>query len=208
MKQVFQDMRFLRGTGIVASLLVTGCVTSSDLAKLDQSVTKQLDSYSKTLRSEMGKLREQVSTLRTETESLRAQVGTLQVNTAAGLDVVKEQGVISQQGLRDLSSMTMSTKKAVESYGTSEREHFVKIEESTADNAKDIRSVQQVLSSISSRLDHFPSLVSTLGTEVRTLHETLRGSYELEEGGLRERLRAVEEMKTRLRPFEATHQTR
>ena len=206
MKQVFQDALSLMGAGITVSLLATGCVTSSDLTKLNEDLTHKLDGYTKTMRSEVGRLHEQIKSLRTETEGLRAQVGTLQLNTTASLDMVKEQGVISQQALRDLSTVMIGTKKEVESYGARAREHIGKIEEMTGENMKQIRTVQQVVSGFSSRIDHLPSLVSTLGTEVRSLTETLRGTYELEEGGLRDRLRAVEEMKKRLRPFEASQQ--
>lgn len=181
MKHVFRGMLPLRGAGIVVSLLAAGCVTSSDLAKLDQSMAQKLDAHAKAQRAEMGSLREQVKTLRTEAESLRAQVGALQLNTPAALETLKEQDVINEQALRDLSTITVSTKKEVEGYAAKAREHFGKI-------------------------DHFPSLVSALGTEIRSLTETLRGNYELEEGGLRDRLRAVEELKKRLRPFEASQQ--
>lgn len=207
MKQVFQDALSLMGAGITVSLLATGCVTSSDLTKLNEDLTHKLDGYTKTMRSEVGRLHEQIKSLRTETEGLRAQVGTLQLNTTASLDMVKEQGVISQQALRDLSTVTIGTKKEVENYAGKAREHFGKIEEMTGENTKQIRTVQQVVSGFSSRIDHFPSLVSALGAEVRSLTETLRGTYELEEGGLRDRLRAIEEMRKRLRPFEASQQT-
>jgi archaellum component FlaC len=207
MKQVFQDALSLMGAGITVSLLATGCVTSSDLTKLNEDLTHKLDGYTKTMRSEVGRLHEQIKSLRTETEGLRAQVGTLQLNTTASLDMVKEQGVISQQALRDLSTVTIGTKKEVENYAGKAREHFGKIEEMTGENTKQIRTVQQVVSGFSSRIDHFPSLVSAIGTEVRSLTETLRGTYELEEGGLRDRLRAIEEMRKRLRPFEASQQT-
>lgn len=116
MKQVFRGMLPLRGAGIVVSLLAAGCVTSSDLAKLDQSMAQKLDAHAKAQRAEMGSLREQVKTLRTEAESLRAQVGALQLNTRAALETLKEQEVINEQALRDLSTIMVSTKKEVEGY--------------------------------------------------------------------------------------------
>lgn len=207
MKLLSQSVFPLMGAGIVVSLLAAGCVTSSDLEKLDQNLTKKLDAQTRSMRSEVSSLREQVKTVSTETGDLRAQMRTFQLDTSAALELVKEQGVISEQALRDLSTVSISTKREVEGYGAKAREHFGKIEEMTGEATKQIRTVQQVVSGFSGRIDQLPSLVSALGIEIRSLTETLLGSYELEEVALRDRLRAVEEMKKRLRPLEARQQS-
>ena len=203
MKQVFRNVLPLMGAGMVVSLLAAGCATSSDVEKLDRNLSQKMDAQSKAMRSEVNSLREEVKNVSAETEGLRTQVRTFQLDTSAALELVKEQGVIREQALRDLSTVTVSTRKELEGYGTKAREHFGKIEEMTGEVTKQIRAIQQVVSGFSGRIDQLPPLVSALGTEVRSLTETLLGSYELEEVALRDRLRAVEEMKKRLRPLEA-----
>lgn len=203
MKQVLRNVLPLMGAGMVVSLLAAGCATSSDLEKLDRNLSQKMDTQSRAMRLEVNSLREQVKNVSAETEGLRAQVRTFQLDTSAALELVKEQGVIREQALRDLSTVTVSTRRELEGYGTKAREHFGKIEEMTGEVTKQIRTVQQVVSGFSGRIDQLPPLVSALGTEVRSLTETLLGSYELEEVALKDRLRAVEEMKKRLRPLEA-----
>lgn len=207
MKLSYQSVLPVMGAGMVVSLLAAGCATSSDLEKLNQNLSQKMDAQSRAMRSEVSSLRDQVKSLSTETEGLRAQVRTFQLNTSAALELVKEQGVIKEQGLRDLSTAIISTKREVEGYGAKAQEHFGRIEEITGEATKQIRTVQQVVSGFSGRIDQLPPLVSALGTEVRSLTGTLLGSYELEEVGLRDRLRAVEEMKKRLRPLEAQQQS-
>ncbi|WHZ17514.1 MAG: hypothetical protein OJF52_004366 [Nitrospira sp.] len=203
MKQVFRNVLPLMGVGMVFSLLAAGCATSSDVEKLDRNLSHKMDAQSKAMRSEVNSLHEQVKNVSAVTEGLRTQVRTFQLDTSAALELVKEQGVIREQALRDLSTVTVSTRRELEGYGTKAREHFGKIEEMTGEVTKQIRAIQQVVSGFSGRIDQLPPLVSALGTEVRSLTETLLGSYELEEVALRDRLRAVEEMKKRLRPLEA-----
>ncbi len=207
MKLLSQSVLPLMGAGIVVSLLAAGCVTSSDLEQLDRNLSQKMDAQSRAMRSEVSSLLGRVKTLSTETEGLRAQVRTFQLDTSAALELVNEQGVIREQALRDLSTVTISTKREVEGYSAKAREHFGRIEEMTGEATKQIRTVQQIVSGFSGRIDQLPPLVSALGTEVRSLTETLLGSYELEEVALRDRLRAVEEMKKRLRPLEARQQS-
>jgi archaellum component FlaC len=191
------------GIGLVVSLLAAGCATSSDLQKLNLDLAQKLDAQTKTLRAETSSLRDQAKSFKTELESLRAQVGTFQFETRTALERLNEQEVMRQQILNELTASAANTKKTMEGYGATSLERFGKIETMTRETAKQLQTVQQSVSGFSGRIEQLPSLVTTLGTEVRSLTATLLGSYELEEAALKDRLRAVEDMKKRLRPLEA-----
>ena len=178
MKQLSRSAFLQVGTGIVMAWLAAGCATSSDLEMMNLDLSKKLDAQTRTMKAETGSLREQVKSFKTELENLRAQVGTFQLDTRAALELLKEQEVMSGQIVHELSTVTAGLKRTVEGY--------------------DARA-----SSFRSRMEQLPPLVTTLGTEVRSLTETLLGNYELEETALKDRLRVVEEMKRRFRPLQA-----
>lgn len=181
MKQGFPGALLQVGTGIVVAWLASGCATSSDLERLNLELSQKLDAQTKAMRAETSSLRDQTKSFKTELENLRAQVGTFQLDTRSALELLKEQEVMSSQILNELSTVTTSLKKTVEGY--------------------DARA-----SGFRSRMEQLPPLVTTLGTEVRSLTETLAGNYELEEAALKDRLRVVEEMKKRFKPLQA-HET-
>lgn len=207
MKQLSRSALLQMGTVIVVSWLAAGCATSSDLEMLNLDLSKKLDAQTRTMRAETGSLRDQVKSFKTELENLRAQVGTFQLDTRSALEVLKEQEVMNGQILHELSTVTTNTKKTVEGYDIRDQERFRRIEGMTGEAAKQLQTVQQVVSGFSGRIEHLPSLVTALGTEVRSLTETLMGNYELEEAALKDRLRVVEEMKKRFRPLQAHEAT-
>ena len=91
----------------------------------------------------------------------------------------------------------------METYGISTGRRLTQIEETAGETTNNIRQKQKDVSGFNDRLDQLPSVVSALGA---SLTDTLWGSYEVEEAGLRDRLRALEAMKKRLRPLEARQQ--
>lgn len=203
MKQRSRSALLLVGTGVVLSWLAAGCATSSDLEMLNLELSKKLDAQTRTMRAETGSLREQVKSFKGELENLRAQVGTFQLDTRSALELLKEQEVMNGQILHELSTVTTSTRKTIEGYATKMQDQSGKIESMTGEVTTQLQSVQQAVSGVKGRIEQFPPLVTALGTEVRSLTETLMGNYELEEAALKDRLRVVEEMKKRFRPLQA-----
>lgn len=209
MKQLSRSVFLQVGTGVVMAWLVTGCATSGDLEKMSLDLTKKLDAQTNTIRVETGGLREQVKSSKTELENLRAQVRTFQsaldqVGTfQSALESLKAQEVMNTQILREISTITTNTKQTVEGSDIRDQERFRRIEMMTGEATKQLQTAQRALSDLSGKIENVPSRVTALGTEVRSLTETLKGNYKLEEAVLKDRLRLVEEMQKQFRPLHA-----
>lgn len=174
MKQLSRNVLQV-GTGVVAAWLVAGCATTWDLEQMDQRLTKKLDAQTRTIRMEASDLHERIKSFKSELGNLSAQVNTV----------------------------TTDTKKTMDSYDTRNQERFRRIEMMTGETTRQLQAVQQTVSGFSGRIEHLPSQVTALGTEVRSLTEALMGNYELEEAAIKDRLRVVKEMKSKLRPLQA-----
>lgn len=203
MKHLFRNAPVRVGVGVVFSLLAAGCATSSDLQKFNLDLTQKLEAQTRTLRAETSSLGDQVKSFKTELESLRAQIGTFHLETRTALERMSEQQVIRDQIVKEFTARVTNAKKAMEGYGAKSLERFDKIEAMTGEAAKQLQTLQQAVSDSSRGMEQLPSLVTTLGMEVRSLTATLLGNYELEEAALKDRLRAVEAMKKGLKPVEA-----
>lgn len=209
MKQLSRSVFLQVGTGVVMAWLVTGCATSGDLETMNLNLTKKLDAQTSTIRVETGGLREQVKSSKTELENLRAQIRTFQsaLDQVGGfqsaLESLKAQEVTNTKILRELSTITTNTKQTVEGSDIRDQERFRRIEMMTGESTKQLQTAQQALSDLSGKIENVPSRVTALGTEVRSLTETLKGNYKLEEAVLKDRLRLVEEMQKQFRPLHA-----
>lgn len=209
MKQLPRNVLLQVGTGVVMAWLMTGCATYEDVAMMNLNLTKKLDAQTTIIKAETGSLREQVKSSKTELENLRAQVRTFQsaLDQVAGfqsaLELLKAQEVLNTQILRELSTITTNTKKTVEGSDIRDQERFHRIEMITGEATKQLQTVQQAFSDLSGKIENVPSRVTALGTEVRSLTETLVGNYGLEEAALKDRLQLVEEMQKRFRPLHA-----
>lgn len=209
MKQLSRSVFLQVGTGVVMAWLVTGCATSWDLETMSLNLTKKLDDQTKIIRVETGGLFEQAKSSKTELENLRAQVRTFQsaLDQVGGfqsaLELLKAQEVMNTQILRELSTITTNTKQTVEGSDIKDQERFRRIEMMTGEATKQLQTVQQAFSDLSGKIENVPSRVTALGTEVRSLTETLRENYELEEAVLKDRLRLVKEMQKQVRPLHA-----
>jgi len=120
---------------------------------------------------------------------------------AAGSFIAQE--VMNTQILRELSTITTNTKQRVEGSDIKDQERFRRIEMMTGEATKQLQTVQQAFSDLSGKIENVPSRVTALGTEVRSLTETLRENYELEEAVLKDRLRLIKEMQKQVRPLHA-----
>ncbi|MBS0180873.1 MAG: hypothetical protein JSS39_00595 [Nitrospira sp.] len=209
MKQLSRSVFLQVGTGVVMAWLVTGCATSGDLETMNLNLTKKLDAQTSTIRVETGGLREQVKSSKTELENLRAQIRTFQsaLDQVGGfqsaLESLKAQEVTNTKILREISTITTNTKQTVEGSDIRDQERFRRIEMMTGEATKQLQTAQQALSDLSGKIENVPSRVTALGTEVRSLTETLKGNYKLEEAVLKDRLRLVEEMQKQFRPLHA-----
>ncbi len=209
MKQLSRSVFLQVGTGVVMAWLVTGCATSWDLETMSLNLTKKLDDQTKIIRVETGGLFEQAKSSKTELENLRAQVRTFQsaLDQVGGfqsaLELLKAQEVMNTQILRELSTITTNTKQTVEGSDIKDQERFRRIEMMTGEATKQLQTVQQAFSDLSGKIENVPSRVTALGTEVRSLTETLRENYELEEAVLKDRLRLIKEMQKQVRPLHA-----
>ncbi|NGZ10931.1 MAG: hypothetical protein CV088_16360 [Nitrospira sp. LK70] len=199
MTQLSRSVFLQVGTGVVLAWLVTGCATYEDLEMMNLNLTKKLDIQTTIIRAETGSLREQVKSSKTELENLRAQVGAFE----SALELLKQQEVTNTQILRELSTVAINTKKEMEGSDIRDQERFRRIEMMTGETTKQLQTAQQSFSDLSGRIKDVPSRVTALGTEVRSLTETLMENYELEEATLKDRLRLVEEMQKHFRPLQA-----
>jgi predicted nucleic acid-binding Zn-ribbon protein len=192
------------GVGIIFSLVTAGCATSSDLEKFNLDLSRKLDAQTKTLRAETSSLRDEAKSFRSDIGSLRAQIGTFHQEMRTAFERLNEQEVMADQIVKELNTNTANTRKAMEGYGAKSLERFGKLEAMTGEGAKQIQAVQHAVSDSSGKIEQLPTLVTTLGTEIRSLTSTMLGSYELEEGALKGRLQAIEQIKKRLGPLEAS----
>ncbi len=189
--------------GLALWLTPTGCVTTSDLDRLEHNLAQKVDSQTRAVRSEVATARDQIKAIKAEMEGLRAQVGSFQMDIRAALEDEKRAGALRDQILKDLILETTSTKKAVEGSQAAAQEELKKLEAVTGDASRQVQALQQVVSTVSARMDQLPAQVSALSGDLRALTDALLGTYALEEAALKDRLRALDEMKRRLKPLEA-----
>jgi chromosome segregation ATPase len=184
-------------------LTATGCVTTSDLDKLEHNLAQKVDAQTRSVRSEVATVRDQIKAVKAEVEGLRAQIGTFQMDMRAALEDEKRTDALRDQILKDLTLVATGTKKAVEGSQAAAQEELKKLEAVTGDASRQVQALQQVVSTVSARMEQLPAQVGALSGDLRALTDTLLGTYALEEAALKDRLRALDEMKRRLKPFEA-----
>ncbi len=189
--------------GLALLLIATGCVTTSDLDKLEHNLAQKVDAQTRSVRSEVATVRDQIKAIKAEVEGLRAQVGTFQMDMRAALEDEKRTDALRDQILKDLTLAATSTKKAVEGSQAAAQEELKKLQAVTGDASRQVQALQQVVSTVSARMEQLPAQVGALSGDLRALTDTLLGTYALEEAALKDRLRALDEMKRRLKPFEA-----
>ncbi len=189
--------------GLALLLTATGCVTTSDLDKLEHNLAQKVDAQTRSVRSEVATVRDQIKAIKAEVEGLRAQIGTFQMDMRAALEDEKRTDALRDQILKDLTLVATGTKKAVEGSQAAAQEELKKLEAVTGDASRQVQALQQVVSTVSARMEQLPAQVGALSGDLRALTDTLLGTYALEEAALKDRLRALDEMKRRLKPFEA-----
>ncbi|HXF94440.1 MAG TPA: hypothetical protein VNK46_16945 [Nitrospiraceae bacterium] len=189
--------------GLALLLTATGCVTTSDLDKLEHNLAQKVDAQTRSVRSEVATVRDQIKAVKAEVEGLRAQIGTFQMDMRAALEDEKRTDALRDQILKDLTLVATGTKKAVEGSQAAAQEELKKLEAVTGDASRQVQALQQVVSTVSARMEQLPAQVGALSGDLRALTDTLLGTYALEEAALKDRLRALDEMKRRLKPFEA-----
>lgn len=209
----------LASIGIGLSLLSggMGCATASDLEGLNQGLSRKLETTSGTVRADLSGLRAQLRTVqddqeklhreltkthevlkaavRSELDDLRTQVERLQLETKAALEEMTTS-----------VAQTAQTSTELKAEAARNKQDLGRIEAFAADASKQLPSLHQGLSTLGGRIEQLPSLVTGLGAEMRSLTETLVGTYELEEVALKDRLKALELVKKRLKPIEARRQ--
>lgn len=205
------------GMGLTLLCGGVGCATASALEVLNQGLSRKLETMSGTVRAEISGLRAQLravqddqeklqreltkthealkAAVRTELDGLRTQVGGLQLETKAALE-----------DMRTSLAQTAQTATELKAEAARNKQELGRIEALAAEASKQLQSLQQGVSALGGRFEQLPSLVTSLGAEMRSLTETLAGTYELEEAALKDRLKALEQVKKHLKPIEARRQ--
>lgn len=160
------------GLGLVLLLGGTGCATTSDLGKLNRTLTQKLEEVD--------------GTLRTQVEELRAELKTTQATHTELYDQLTKtlEGVKSE-----MATATMVTEYWAETM------RGIKQMAAWADEMNNqLGSVRQLRVAV----EQLPSLLRSVGTEVHAIRQTLLNTYKLEEAALRERLKALDHMRRQL----------
>lgn len=200
------------GLGLVFLQAEMGCTTAADLQKLDQGVSRKLETLGSTIRTEIAGLRADLGAqekrqqdlikaldtvklmIQNEADNLRRQIAGLQSDTRAVREEIKVDEREREQALRDLAEETVNiVRKAVDEYG--------------AKMQQQLHTLDQSLSTLSAGLAPVPSLVTTLGGEMHSLTHTLVSSYRLEEATLKDRLKALEQVLKQLDSVEGLQQS-
>lgn len=185
--------------GLVLLQAEAGCTTAADLQKLDQGISRKLETLGATIRTEMAGLRADLGAqdkrqqdliktidtiklmLQSEADDLRRQVAALQSDTRSVREEIRAGEREREQALKSLTQETVAiVRKAADEYG-------VKMQQQLHD-------LDQSLSALRDGVGSVPPLVTKLGGEMRSLTQTLVGSYRLEEARLKDRLRVLEQM--------------
>jgi hypothetical protein len=175
----------------------TGCATSSDMEHFKQTVNQRLDVLASSLQADSRRIQAQLdsqakrqqelsravetmkSTVEGEVHAIRSEVGELKADTKTTFEELVASETARAQLMKDLRLESAHIKKTLDAVAQ--------------EGSKEIRSLQQALAVI-------PSLVTSVGTELHSLSQTLLGGYRLEEAALRERLRSVEQVLKQLEP--------
>ncbi len=147
--------------GLILLLGGMGCVTTSDLEKLNQGLTQKLESLDTSVQTQMADLRTEL--------------------------------------MEDIKSEAASTRKAQTEQAEERQRALARIEALTDKLNKQLESVQQAVAPVA----ELPSYLSGLSAKMQSIGQALLGNYELEEAGLRERLKILEQARKRLEPVVA-----
>jgi hypothetical protein len=203
MKPVLRERHIGIGLSLAFLLGGMGCVTTSDLDRLDQGLTRKVDGLGLMVRSEVGGLRSEQaahakrhqelastldvlkSTIHNDMDALHRQLGAIQLETKSEFEEVKRGEGVGLQIVKDLKAETATRNKVLDDY------------------AVKIQGIRQSLSSF----EQLPAHMTSLDTDIRTMTRILLSSYRLEETALRERLKTLEQLAKQLEPVTVIQQT-
>ena len=101
--------------------------------------------------------------------------------------------------MEDIKSEAASTRKAQTEQAEERQRALARIEALTDKLNKQLEGVQQAVAPVAG----LPSYLSGLSAKMQSIGQALLGNYELEEAGLRERLKILEQARKRLEPVVA-----
>lgn len=160
---------------------LAGCITRSDLAKLDTQLTGQIQAMESRSQSQAAALENQLNAVSQGQQAISEQVG----STAASLAAVQA-----------------DTKAAMESVQAAERTQLERYKELQKDVLRNRQSAAQFAGQSAEALKRIANFTGQVCQQVEKLNETtlqaLIGSYRAEEAALKERLKAVQQSRINL----------
>ena len=203
---------------VVGLFSLPGCATSSDMEQFKQALNQRLDVMASGLQADARRIQAQMesqskrqqdltrtvealkSSLEGEVHTIRGEVGALRSETKEAVEDLASSETVRAQMMKDLRVESTHMKKALDEYASKTHQELGKIEAVAQEGSKELRHLDQALAAFSLRLEQLPSLVNHVGSELRSLSQTLLGGYRLEEAALRERLKSVEQVLKQLEP--------
>ncbi len=166
------------GMAVVLLFGVTGCVTTTDLEKLDAGLTQKLEALNNTVQTQVAELRAQLRASQTaqakRVEGLANYLTAVRADTTAAVEKVTAGELERSRILNELKTETTEARKAMT--------------ESAAETKRDVGRIAALTAELKTELHNIG----------RWARQTLLGNYKVEEAALRERLRALAQVREEL----------
>ncbi len=161
----------LLGVGLLLLQGLTGCVTGSDLEKLNAGLTQRVEAVNSTVQAELKELQQELkaahATQQQGQRDLAEALNAVRSESKAKFEELLAGGTTRAQTLKELRDETAEARKAVRDYAAQSVQDLSKITTVSAELKAELQNVGQAM------------------------RQTLLGTYQAEEAALRERLKVV-----------------
>jgi hypothetical protein len=195
---------FRRGTVLGCVLLtlfcLAGCATSSELERLDASLSQRLDTVSAGIRADQSRIQAQLEAQGKRQQDLSRVLEALKTSMEAEGKAVRRDLVDSKAVFEELLGSIVAQAQLSKDTRLQLDRTQKALEEFSGKMHRELASLEEAAKAASTRLEQLPSMVSQVGNQVHGLSQMVTGSFKMEEAALRERLKAVEHLLKQLEP--------
>ena len=174
MNRLLSAKAFLQGLPLISLLALTGCVTASDLEKLNKGLTEQLQAMEARTQSQAGDLRNELEAVHTAQDMLRKDLAEVRADTKAAVEVVRQGEATRSRMQEELKAEINQNRRALTKYAR--------------ENAEALQRTADFTGRLSTQVHDFQ----------RGVTQIVVGSYRAEEAALRERLKSLVETREQL----------
>ncbi len=174
MNRLLSAKAFLQGLPLISLLALTGCVTASDLEKLNKGLTEQLQAMEARTQSQAGDLRTELEAIHTAPHMPRNDLAEVRTDTKAAVEVVRQGEATRSRMQEELKAEINQNTRALTKYA--------------GENAEALQRIADFTDRVSTQVHDFQ----------RGVTQIVVGRIRADEAALRERLKSLVETREQL----------